>query len=599
DKNIFTRPDFLPEELFDLTINLIYCDSDGNIWIATRDPFGLYHYNMRNNQFRKIKNDITRHFETLGESSRISTVVDDKSGNIWMSSRLGGGIIRYEKKKDLWKLYPPAGRNFNSLANKGVVCLYAGNNNFLWFSNYFGDGLIRYDYINDSIRQFTRHDGLPENYVLNITSDNAGNLWLTYENGLTQFNPATLQSQYSISFSGLETDDQHVVTDSLNNTMVVSLNDRLLFIPASPDLVKNSFPHPVIDKISVNNKLQFIDPQNQQLSLSHDQKNISIDFTAVQPVNRGQIHFVYRLTGVDEEWIYADANRTEQYSILSPGNYTFQLKASNERDIWNSAPAVFAFSIAAPWWQTIWFRITALLCVIGLISLAVRKRISTIRHEAEMKQKIAETEMTALRAQMNPHFIFNCLNSIDNLIQNGEKEKATTYLAKFAKLIRAILENSKSNTIPCWKDLETLKLYLELEEFRCDKKFSYQLNIASEILQGDYKVPPMIIQPYVENAILHGLLNKDTGTRRLAIDVSVEKNHINYSIEDTGIGRKQAEVYKQLNKPNYQSMGLDITRDRINLFNQRNNGSVTITDLYNENKEATGTKVEVHLLNQS
>ena len=145
--------------------------------------------------------------------------------------------------------------------------------------------------------------------------------------------------------------------------------------------------------------------------------------------------------------------------------------------------------------------------------------------------------------------------------------------------------------------METLKLYLELEELRWGKKISYQLNIAPEILQGDYKVPPMIIQPYVENAIHHGLLNKENGVGQLLIEVNAEKNHIIYIIEDNGIGRKKAMEYKLLNKPTHQSMGLDITKERINLFNQNNNGSITITDLYNEYKEAAGTRVTISLIN--
>ena len=200
---------------------------------------------------------------------------------------------------------------------------------------------------------------------------------------------------------------------------------------------------------------------------------------------------------------------------------------------------------------------------------------------------------------MNPHFIFNCLNSIDNLIQVDEKEKATLYLAKFAKLIRSILENSKNNVVPCWKDMETLKLYLELEELRCDKKFSYQIKIADEIMNGDYKVPPLVIQPFVENAIHHGLLNKISPDKNLRIDVTVIKNHILYSIEDNGVGRAKAASYKQLNKPAYESMGMQITTDRINLFNQTKNGSVKIVDLMNEYNEPCGTRVEVELLNQS
>ena len=200
---------------------------------------------------------------------------------------------------------------------------------------------------------------------------------------------------------------------------------------------------------------------------------------------------------------------------------------------------------------------------------------------------------------MNPHFIFNCLNSIDNLIQVDEKEKATLYLVKFAKLIRSILENSKNNVVPCWKDLETLKLYIELEELRCDKKFTYKINVADEIMNGDYKVPPLVIQPFVENAIHHGLLNKIDADKKLTIDVTVNNNHICYSIEDNGVGRAKAESYKQLNRPVHESMGMQITTDRINLFNQDKNGSVKITDLVNDQNEPTGTRVVVVLINQS
>jgi LytS/YehU family sensor histidine kinase len=181
----------------------------------------------------------------------------------------------------------------------------------------------------------------------------------------------------------------------------------------------------------------------------------------------------------------------------------------------------------------------------------------------------------------------------------NEKEKATSYLSKFARLIRSILENSKNNTVPCWKDMETLQLYLELEALRFDNKFSYRVNIDNQILNGDYKVPPLIIQPFVENAIHHGLLNKIEPDKKLLVDVSVINNHIHYCIEDNGVGRAKANIYKQLNNHSYESMGMQITTDRINLFNQNKNGSVMITDIVNEMQEPCGTKVIIDLINLS
>ena len=240
----------------------------------------------------------------------------------------------------------------------------------------------------------------------------------------------------------------------------------------------------------------------------------------------------------------------------------------------------------------------SVLVVRNIILKSKNDKLQNEQAQLELKRKALELEMKAMQAQMNPHFIFNCLNSIDNLIQSNEKEKATLYLSKFAKLVRSILETSKKNTVPCWKDMETLKLYLELEELRRDKKFSYQINIPDEIINGDYNVPPLIIQPFVENAIQHGLLNKTGDDRKLVIDVAVEQNYIRYTIVDNGVGRAKAGVYKKLNNPSHQSMGMQITADRINLFNQNTNGSVKTTDLYDAQQLPAGTKVEVELINQ-
>jgi len=203
--------------------------------------------------------------------------------------------------------------------------------------------------------------------------------------------------------------------------------------------------------------------------------------------------------------------------------------------------------------------------------------------------------MMALRAQMNPHFIFNCLNAIDNLIQTNQKAKATTYLNRFARLIRSVLDSSKNNLVPFHKDFESLRLFLELEQFRCDHKFEYNLNVDPEILNSDMKVPPLIIQPFVENAIHHGLMNKPGNNRQLTVDIRYEKEYIRYVIEDNGIGRKKAAKLKAINRPEHIPYGIDISKRRVDLYN--NNGkehSISITDLEINNQPA-GTRVELWL----
>jgi LytS/YehU family sensor histidine kinase len=205
----------------------------------------------------------------------------------------------------------------------------------------------------------------------------------------------------------------------------------------------------------------------------------------------------------------------------------------------------------------------------------------------------------ALRAQMNPHFIFNCLSSIDNLIQDDQKEKATTYLTKFAKLIRAILELSKKETVPCWKDLEALQLYLEMESLRLDRQFGWSFDVDDRIIRGDYKIPPMILQPFVENAIHHGLMNKLDEDKRLKIEGRFINGSIRFAVEDNGIGRSKAAEYKRINKPDHQSMGMEITLERMNHFNDRESNTVRIIDLYDKNGSPAGTRIEVWINNQN
>ncbi len=211
-----------------------------------------------------------------------------------------------------------------------------------------------------------------------------------------------------------------------------------------------------------------------------------------------------------------------------------------------------------------------------------------------LKRKALELEMQALRAQMNPHFIFNCLSAIDNLVQTNQADRATSYLSRFAKLIRSVLDSSKNNVVSFQRDFETLKLYLEMEQFRCNNKFSYTLEADEKLLNGDYKVPPLIIQPFVENAIHHGLLNKQENNRQLDITAELQDEHIVYYVSDNGIGRKHAQTLKEMNRPDQVSYGIDITRERVNIYNMNGLNDIEITDL--EDKGISmGTRAMVRL----
>lgn len=239
-----------------------------------------------------------------------------------------------------------------------------------------------------------------------------------------------------------------------------------------------------------------------------------------------------------------------------------------------------------------------LLILIIAIAFFIYKNIQSKKKRAEsaFKQKIAETQMQSLRAQMNPHFIFNSLNSIENFMMRNEKRTAIEYLNKFSSLIRIILYSSRTELVPFLKDFEGIVLYVELEQLRFNNKFSFKTNIDPELLNGDYRVPALLIQPYVENAIIHGLSQSESSSLELQLSATLENEYIIYTIADNGIGREQSQKYKKHNKPFHKSLGLQLTQERIDIFNlqQKAEGEVEITDLYNNN-EASGTRVRLKI----
>ena len=214
------------------------------------------------------------------------------------------------------------------------------------------------------------------------------------------------------------------------------------------------------------------------------------------------------------------------------------------------------------------------------------------RQLAELKQKSTELEMQALRAQMNPHFIFNSLNSINRFILQNNRTQASEYLTKFSRLVRMILQNSQESLITLENELETLKLYLELEALRFENRFDYKISVPKDMDSDVLKVPPLIIQPFVENAIWHGLMHKEE-KGHLSIEAEQHDNALLLKITDDGVGRKQASQMASKSATKHKSMGLKITADRISILHKQNGNKsfVTINDLVDTDGKPAGTEV--------
>jgi hypothetical protein len=236
----------------------------------------------------------------------------------------------------------------------------------------------------------------------------------------------------------------------------------------------------------------------------------------------------------------------------------------------------------------------SLLVVIVAVWFIRYSRTRARQRMEDMNHRISELNQKNLRTQMNPHFIFNTLNSIQYYVFQNDRIASNNYMTKFAKLIRKTLENSEQPAIPIQEEIDALELYLELESLRFKQKFEWNIEIDEEIDTYMYKIPTMLIQPFVENAIGHGLMHKD-GKGYINIDLKLGDACINCSIEDNGVGREKAMEIKNGKKENHRSLGTSITESRLRLVNSLygKNMKVNYTDLKNEEGKASGTKVEI------
>lgn len=240
------------------------------------------------------------------------------------------------------------------------------------------------------------------------------------------------------------------------------------------------------------------------------------------------------------------------------------------------------------------------LCAAKIVKAEAEENVR--RKEAqllELDKRLAESELTALKAQMNPHFLFNCLNSINWYIVKNRPLEASRYLTKFSRLIRLILDNSKHPKIPLATEIETLRLYVEMESIRFEEKFEYEIAVDDTLDTDEVKIAPMILQPFVENAIWHGLMPL-AGSRpgRLRVEIAQRADHLHCAIEDNGIGREAAQKLHSGAVGSRESRGMRITAERIAILNQQGSSDgdfVQIIDLQGENGAAAGTRVELRL----
>jgi Histidine kinase/Y_Y_Y domain/Two component regulator propeller len=594
------RPAWMPSFTEGLNISSLLCDTKGDIWITSWRPNSLTFYNSAENKFQHYENYQVNNQPVFDSLSSISRISEDEKGNIWLASHTNEKITCYDRSSGQWKRYPFSPKKTFAVADNGFNSIYAYSSNEIWLSSDAGIGLTKYNYLQDSISSLTRKEGLLSDNINSICKGNNGSFFLVSTAGINLFEPATNEirtlklndENINLSFA------YHQYYDSLNHQLICGLNDRILFVKDS--IWESAAAKQVtwIDNITVNNTPVHIDPLTKELSLRYFEKNITLSFASVSYATNASLSYAYKMEGADNDWIMASQAPTANYTNLSPGRYAFMVKARNQTGKWGPVNTSLQITIAPPFWQTWWFISICLALIILSVYGLFRRRVNAIHHEAQMKQTIAETKMTALRAQMNPHFIFNAMNSIQQFTLKNDVDNANLYLSKFSTLLRKVLHSSQQNFITLEEEMEQLKLYLDIEKLRLDGEFTYRVNAGEDIETDAIKIPGMLIQPFIENALKHGLAIKE-GEKVLTIEFTLVSEHLlKCIITDNGIGRRKAMEFKQQQEKllPYESKGIRLVEERLALLNKEKQHNLPVfEDLYDESGHPMGTSVSLEV----
>jgi ligand-binding sensor domain-containing protein len=447
-----------------------------------------------------------------------------------------------------------------------------------------GSGLLML--ADDSLSQFTQQDGLASNSVTAI--EVRGNMiYVGTNTGLSLIDRTAIGQQGFI-----QTFDVHsgMFSNEINN--LDFYNDQLYLATADglqvvyEDAFKHSgihLPIFITDVIVSHNDFPF----EKKITLPFNQNNIQLDYFALSFRNKGRQTYRHRMLGLQDEWV-VNQKTSAQYPYLPAGLYVFEVSVQNGAGEWNPEPARLEIVILKPFYLELWFILLAALLVALMISLVFFWRIRLVKQRNQLIFDLNWFQQEALINQMNPHFLFNSLNTVHRYVLQNDRMASSRYLTKFATLMRKILDMSQEKSLTIAKEVEALQLYLELESARFKDKFQFTVQVDPDIPQEQVKIPVFIIQPIVENAIWHGLMHSDKpGLIEINFD-RISTYNLKVSIRDNGIGREEAERLRALNKPDQRkSLGLTIIKRRISLINMQEKTNIQI--LYNDLKSADGS----------
>ena len=437
------------------------------------------------------------------------------------------------------------------------------------------------------------YSGLNSNFVRTICVDNDSVAWIATNNGLSclsiwrkeipQIRPRNIKVQ-----DGLPYGEINEIWVS-GNLLFLATTQGLAAMEKNERKTAKGMPGAFLSGISINDRDTFL---LEDFNLPHNANSLMIRYRAISMKSPAKMMYKYRMIGLDSNWVKSNESFV-RYPKLPAGDYVFQLVAGNEEDGWSAPPVEIRVHIREHFTQSAYFQLGLSFFLLGIIILIARAVIRTRSAKEEVKRNLLEAEIKTLRSQMNPHFIYNSISSIGAIISDYSVTEAKDYVGSFGQLLRKVLQSAREPFIKLHEELSILDIYMKLQQQKLMNGFDYRIKVDESIYPDTVNIPPMLLQPFVENSIIHGFGNKAPGAL-LTLKVKDCGDHFTVIIEDNGMGREKSKLISQKRK-DYKSTGLDNIRSRIQLINQiyKCRIHLNIIDLYNEKGEAKGTRVEL------
>lgn len=584
----------LHESIYNINLSNLFETTDGwrNVrykgYHKLKNDSILYILNGRRFYKRQLINKTTDCFEVLFNISEIKDIYCFKEDSCLLASLDGMYML---DTLDVTKLdYIPEKRieDIEFLEDKNML-LYT----------ILGEGLSVY--YKDTTIALTEKDGLFSNTINQLYIDKNKTVWIATNKGINtlQIEGDEFQLNQVLGASKIIKSPNVLQLYVEDSTMYIGTDKGINIFDLKSEEGSRQQEFPIeITSVSVNN----ISLNNEALKyLEHDENNLTFSFIGIRPGKLLNIHYKYRLKGLSEEWIHT-TERKATFLKVEPGKYTFELEVEDEFGNWMRLKNPIELHIDQPIWLKWWFIIGSVVIILFLIGSILYYYISNLKKEKAfleneqlLSEELNESQQKALSSQLNPHFVFNSLNSIQNFILTKRTELSSDYLSMFSKLMRFVFENSKKLYVSLPDEIEALRLYLNLEEVRHNNKFKYTID-TSKMIGLDVYIPSLLVQPIIENAIWHGLLHKKENDRLLEVKFYSEGQFLFIEVWDNGVGRNGSKPRPKFIQKQ-KSSGVELTKQRLNLLSQSTGleTNFKIIDLFDDHKLPCGTCVRISI----